>query len=67
MTCERCGGLMVPYRFPDISEGREKLYCEAWRCVNCGDVVDLVMLRNRTRPKEPVTQSKRRWSRKVAA
>jgi hypothetical protein len=67
MTCQRCDGLMVPHRFADVSPDREQLYSEGWRCVNCGEAVDLLVMENRLGQTEPVTPSRRRWSRKVAA
>jgi hypothetical protein len=36
--CVRCGGLMV------TEQGFE---CPVWRCVQCGELIDPVILRNR--------------------
>jgi hypothetical protein len=33
MTCQRCGGLM-------LRDHRARPLRMAWRCLNCGDVVD---------------------------
>ena len=42
MTCSRCAGLMVEDYFINIDidapSGEEKL--SAWRCINCGDIVE---------------------------
>jgi hypothetical protein len=43
--CQRCCGLMVPEVFPDL------LWSEAAavRCIQCGEIVDSVILKNRLR------------------
>jgi len=54
-TCTRCGGLMVTDFHMDL------LFCigekefAAKRCVQCGEIVDPVILRNRGTKQEPVT------------
>ena len=42
MKCTRCGGAMVFERFQATVE-----IFYAWRCVNCGDIMDQVVARNR--------------------
>jgi hypothetical protein len=49
--CSRCDGLMVPYQGLDFL---------ARRCVQCGDVVDSVILQNRYAPSQP---SHKVWGR----
>ena len=48
MTCQRCQGLIIMedrfFDFPDISIENNP----AWRCVNCGEVTDIVIVRNRS-------------------
>lgn len=39
MHCERCEGLMVKDRYLDMEESGQ-LWLIAWRCANCGNVVD---------------------------
>ena len=46
-TCTRCGGLMVNEICLDLWNSASELECNARRCVQCGDVVDAVILRNR--------------------
>lgn len=46
MTCARCQGLMVTDSFIDLHETGH-LWMKAWRCMNCGYVVDTVMAQNR--------------------
>lgn len=46
MTCTRCRGLMVTDNFIDLQETGH-LWMTAWRCMNCGYVVDQVAEQNR--------------------
>ena len=46
-TCPRCGGLMVGDFCMDLLNGIGELQISASRCVQCGEVVDPVILRNR--------------------
>jgi hypothetical protein len=45
--CIRCGGFMVPTRYMDLLDGQLEFVAE--RCVQCGDVVDPVIRRNRSK------------------
>jgi hypothetical protein len=47
--CARCGGLMVTDRFIDLLDDTGNLEFTAARCVQCGEVVDPVILQNRSR------------------
>lgn len=42
IRCPRCNGAMVYERFQDMLD----LFF-AWRCLNCGEIVDPVVARNR--------------------
>ena len=54
-TCTRCGGLMVNDSYMDLLNNvGESKFC-AKRCVQCGEVVDPVILRNRGTRQEPMT------------
>jgi hypothetical protein len=46
-SCFRCGGLLVEERCMDIGESLGGYWFMAMRCVQCGDIVDEVILRNR--------------------
>ena len=46
-TCNRCGGLMVSDFCVDLLNSTGELECAAKRCVQCGEVVDPVIQRNR--------------------
>lgn len=45
--CSRCGGLMVNEVCLDLMNSTSELECATRRCVQCGDIVDPVILRNR--------------------
>ena len=45
--CGRCGGLLVQDFCTDLLSSRGGLDCPLARCVQCGDVVDPVIQRNR--------------------
>jgi hypothetical protein len=47
MKCSRCEGLMVIEQCFDFTGHAGHLDCLARRCVQCGEVIDLVILRNR--------------------
>jgi uncharacterized Zn finger protein len=51
MPCERCNGLMVLDRLVDLESSELWLY--AWRCANCGNVVDDQIRRHRVQPPTP--------------
>ena len=46
-TCARCGGFMVNDSYIDLLNNVGETKFSAKRCVQCGEVVDPVILRNR--------------------
>ena len=54
-TCTRCGGLMVHDFCLDVLTIMGESGCDAKRCVQCGEVVDPVILQNRGTRQEPMT------------
>ena len=54
-TCVRCGGLMVNDSYMDLLNNVGESKFAANRCVQCGEVVDSVILRNRGTRHEPMT------------
>ena len=46
--CLRCGGLMVDEVSMDLRNSTSELECATRRCVQCGDIVDALILRNRS-------------------
>jgi hypothetical protein len=71
MDCRRCDGLMIRDSFLDLRDDTGRLKFEGWRCVNCGEVVDPVVLTHRsempTGPYRGRTRDRRKWERLVAA
>jgi hypothetical protein len=47
MSCERCQGTMVEDHLIDLEDSDGLMWITAWRCINCGHVVDSVMEANR--------------------
>ena len=69
MTCERCGGLMVSERIYDLQGMNSDLCAPGYRCLLCGDLVDTIILANRSRSTgsvEPMTLRAPRMQRLVA-
>lgn len=54
-TCNRCGGLMVTDSYIDLLNNVGETKFAAKRCVQCGEVVDPVILRNRGTGHEAMT------------
>jgi len=71
MYCKRCNGLMIRDSFLDLRDDTGRLTFEGWRCLNCGEVVDPVVLTHRidapTGPYQGRTRDRRMWERLVAA
>lgn len=66
MQCERCRGLMVVDHFVDLADQDGNLWLRAWRCVNCGAVMEPGILRNRTAKPSRLTQILGRLTAKPA-
>ena len=49
MDCPKCEGLMISERMTDFS-----LVFYAWRCVNCGTIMDGTILKNKKKPTDPI-------------
>lgn len=47
MTCARCHGLMVEDHLLDIQNPSGELWIRAWRCINCGELVEPMIDLNR--------------------
>ncbi len=47
MICRRCHGLMVREQYCDLDEPVEGACLDAYRCLQCGEIVDAVILSNR--------------------
>lgn len=51
--CPRCQGLMVFVRYEDWGSTTNAQTLFAWDCVQCGEVIDPVILANRARRLKP--------------
>lgn len=71
MGCRRCEGLMIRDSFLDLRDDTGRLEFEGWRCLNCGEVIDPVVLTHRIgTPEGPYrsrTRDRRMWERLAAA
>ena len=56
--CTRCGGLMVQDFCLDVLGNIGEAEVAAKRCVQCGEVVDPVILRNRQLRQEPMADQR---------
>ena len=54
-SCLRCGGFMVTEFSMDPINSTSELECATRRCVQCGDILDPVILRNRSIHQQPMT------------
>lgn len=54
-SCLRCGGFMVKEVSTDLLNSTGELECVTTRCVQCGDIVEPVILRNRSIRQQPMT------------
>lgn len=69
MTCERCDGLMVSEQICDLQGMKSDLCVNGYRCLLCGNLVDTVILENRscsTDAVEPITLKGPRMQRLIA-
>ncbi len=70
MGCQRCNGFMIRESFLDLRDDSGRLMFEGWRCINCGEVVDPVVLTHRneapTSPYRGRTRDRRMWKRLTA-
>lgn len=60
MSCSRCQGLMIVNAFIDMDDDSGQLWLGAARCVNCGEVADLGIARNRAMYPAKVTSCRPR-------
>ena len=58
MECQKCRGLMVRDLLIDVLDDTGNLFLKAWRCINCGNILDPTIMTNRqgsriiTRPRK---------------
>lgn len=59
MECPRCKGMMFEDRFQDVKDEAGQMSFEGYRCPACGEVLDPVILKNRSL-RSPVTPGRKR-------
>ncbi|MCA9471511.1 MAG: phage terminase large subunit family protein [Nitrospirales bacterium] len=72
IPCPRCEGLMVPESCFNLHYDAGEMEILTWRCLQCGELIDPVILQNRENPHlvtgqkkpRPVLPSAQRTSRK---
>lgn len=50
MRCLRCQGCLVSVHMLDLLDETGQIIIHGWRCVNCGDIQDELILSRRRRP-----------------
>lgn len=53
MNCYRCTGLMQRYYIYDPDTETGNTFVKVWQCLNCGEIVDQVILKNRQLMPQP--------------
>ena len=63
-ACTRCGGLLIREGLFDLFGDTGHMRQWAWRCVQCGDIVDSLILKRRAGMDLPALNpmSRRRWT-----
>lgn len=63
-TCTRCGGLLIREGLSDLLDDTGHVRRWARRCVQCGDIVDSVILKHRAGVDLPALNAtgRRRWT-----
>lgn len=61
MRCQRCHGCMISDHFMDILNVSGEMDFKGWRCLNCGDITDSVIVRHHQAAPSAPAKSKRRW------
>ncbi len=74
IPCPRCQGLMAPESCFNVNYDAGDMEILTWRCLQCGELIDPVILQNRENPPQtlgrrkarPILPSGQRTSRKRA-
>ncbi len=63
-TCTRCAGLLIREGLFDLFSETGDRHQWAWRCVQCGNIVDALILKHRTcaNPSTRNVMGRRRWT-----
>ncbi|GJL52306.1 hypothetical protein [Candidatus Nitrospira salsa] len=54
MDCRRCAGFMQKQILMDHMNESGEVFIRAWRCINCGEVLDPMIMQNRKCMPEPI-------------
>ncbi|HLZ35240.1 MAG TPA: hypothetical protein VKP13_14610 [Nitrospira sp.] len=66
MTCRRCGGFQLWNHFESRKDTTAAWEYDGWLCMNCGEIVDPLILLNRDRQEQIVDHHQARpYERKV--
>lgn len=66
MECSRCQGFMVEEKTHTPVNEKLATYLYFWRCIQCGEQIDSVILLNRLLPlPEPYKKNKKRGARRA--
>lgn len=60
MRCPRCNGFMIGEWFQDLRDDTGQFNFEGMRCLICGEVLDPIILQNRTLGPEGVPAKRKR-------
>lgn len=67
MGCPRCKGCMIRDSFIDLRDDTGRVRFEGWRCLNCGEVIDPLVLTHRMEspgaPYRGRTRDRHMWRR----
>ncbi len=61
MRCQRCQGYMISDHFIDLLNVSGEIDFTGWRCLNCGDIIDPVIVRHHQSVGNAPARSRRRW------
>jgi len=61
MRCQRCHGFMISDHFMDTLNVSGEMNFKGWRCLNCGDIIDPVIVRHHQVEASAPAKSRRRW------
>jgi hypothetical protein len=63
MSCQRCAGWLVPEWFTDVLDETGQIRCEGWRCINCGNIQEPLIIYHQTTALADVRRSRPRTRR----
>ena len=61
MRCQRCQGYLISDHFMDRLHVSSERDFTGWRCLNCGDITDPVIVHHHQSEASIPAKSRRRW------